>query len=576
MANKITVLLDLVTDKAQSAAKGFRSSIADAEGGLNKFKAGASSVFASVQANAVALALGAGTAIAAFGAKSVATFQETALAAGKFSDATGLAVEDASRLQEVAKDLGISTEALSSDFKFLQKSIASNSEEVKQLAIETQRTKDGQVDVNATFLEAIDKLGGVKDANQRALIASKLFGRGFADSAELILGNADEIKKRLADVSEAQVISPAQVERARKFRDQMDELSDNLKGVEIVVGDALIPVLGNLADVLGTVETGAIHAADAIDKIPGGTDFLKKLFSGPQDVADEFLKHLRDLEEGLGFPKRVDIGPLRDQFNQIVAAGNSANDVIDAQGNVVQDLGARWSAASIPLEAASGAMAEMQSHTDELASGLDDVGSAAKDAGSDFNVFEDGLQKSADIVDFVTGKIDALRGMLDLTGQLDDINQGFADVAEAAKDATDPEGARKYRDEVRRLQGQLLDLVQSPQFKDLSEDKRVKIIAEIAQGNLESMNAALDDLTKDRFINLNLIAPKLAGFDSANGTFTPGAAPAAATFKGVSTPVPVPVGSVDQRTIINNFPVGTTPTTQYIDATINQRRNGSR
>ena len=68
MANKITVLLDLVTDKATSAAKGFKSSIADAEGAANKFKAGASSAFATVQANAGAFALGAGSALAAFGA----------------------------------------------------------------------------------------------------------------------------------------------------------------------------------------------------------------------------------------------------------------------------------------------------------------------------------------------------------------------------------------------------------------------------------------------------------------------------------------------------------------------------
>jgi hypothetical protein len=269
VANKITVLVDLVTDKATSAARGFKASIAEADGAVGKFKAGASSAFTTVQANAGALAISGGTALAAFGAKSIATFQETALAAGKFSDATGIAVEDASRLQEVAGDLGVNTDALAGSLSRFQKAVASNSDAVQELGIETKRTADGQVDVNATFLDAIEKLGGVEDANQKARLASELFGKGFADSAELILGNADDIKKRLEEVSDAQVISPEQVARAREFRDQMDELSDSLKQVELTIGEQLIPVVGGLAQALVAAEDAAKDLNNVLSNLPG-------------------------------------------------------------------------------------------------------------------------------------------------------------------------------------------------------------------------------------------------------------------------------------------------------------------
>jgi TP901 family phage tail tape measure protein len=557
VANKITVLVDLVTDKAISSARGFKASIADAEGAANKFKAGASSAFATVQANAGALALGAGTAIAAFGAKSVKAFQDTALAAGKLSDATGLTVEDASRLQEVAGDLGVNTDALAGSLVRMQKAVASNSAEVQQLGIETKRTADGQVDVNGTFLEAIDKLGGVEDANQRALIASKLFGKGFADSAELILGDADEIKQRLDEVADAQVISPEQVARAKKFRDQMDDLSDSLKQVEITVGDQLVPVIGGLAEALVDAEKAAGKLNGALDELPGDIS-LGGINRGELGALGIFVRAVKEAKDAL------------DGANPAIGqASDASRALVDASIDAAQ--ASHDEAAGLAIVAAQ---------AQEYARQLNAAGLAARDAADDTHDFGDAtevltglMKKSGDQVDFVTGKINDLRGVLDLTGQLDDIAQGFDDVQEAAKDATDPEGARKYRDEVRRLQGQLLDLVD--QFKDLSQDKRVKIIAEIASGNLDTLRAALDDLTKDRFMNLTIVPKTIPLFQSANVTAAPGAAPSAPIFNGQSATPSQPM-TTDARTIINYFPVGTTPTTQYQNDQIDLRRNGPR
>jgi hypothetical protein len=556
VANKITVLVDLVTDKATSAARGFKASIADAEGAANKFKAGASSAFATVQANAGALALVAGTAIAAFGAKSVKAFQDTALAAGKLSDATGLTVEDASRLQEVAGDLGVSTDALAGSLVRMQKAVASNSAEVQQLGIETKRTADGQVDVNATFLEAIDKLGGVEDANQRGLIASKLFGKGFADSAELILGDADEIKKRLDDVADAQVISPEQVARAKKFRDQMDDLSDSLKQVELTVGDQLVPVIGTLAEALVDAEKAAGKLNDVLGDLPGDIS-LGGINRGDLGALGIFVRAVKEAKDAL------------DGANPAIGqASDASRALVDASIDAAQ--ASHDEAAGLAIVAAQ---------AQEYARQLNAAGLAARDAADDTHDFGDAtevltglMEKSGDQVDFVTGKINDLRGVLDLTGQLDDIAQGFDDVQEAAKDATDPEGARKYRDEVRRLQGQLLDLVD--QFKDLSQERRVKIIAEIASGNLDTLRTALDDLTKDRFMNLTIVPKTIPLFQSANGVFTPGAAPSAPIFNGQSA-IPSQPMTTDARTIINNYPVGSSPTTTAIDQRLYATRNGT-
>ena len=97
MANKISVIIDVAVDKGVSSLKKFRSAIGEAETASGKMRAGFDVAKESIVANAANIAMAAGGALIAFGVKSVKAFQDTALAAGQFSDATGLAVDEASR-----------------------------------------------------------------------------------------------------------------------------------------------------------------------------------------------------------------------------------------------------------------------------------------------------------------------------------------------------------------------------------------------------------------------------------------------------------------------------------------------
>jgi hypothetical protein len=268
VANRITTIIDFITDSAQRSVKTFRTAVSEAEGAAGKFKAGASSALATVSANAGSLALAGGAALVTFGAKAVGAFTDGALAAGKFSDASGLAVEDASRWQEVAGDLGGDAEKFATAFVKMEKAIATNGPAVKELGIEVIRTDDGLADMNATMLDAIDRLGGIKDPTDRAKAATELFGRGFADMAEIVLGDADEIKKRLEEVSGAQVFDADEVEKARRFRDAMDNLRDSAEQIMLVVGEALVPALSDAAEQVTDLTEGVNELKSAFDSIP--------------------------------------------------------------------------------------------------------------------------------------------------------------------------------------------------------------------------------------------------------------------------------------------------------------------
>jgi hypothetical protein len=288
---RLVYAIDVITDGANKGLKSFRTAVSDAEGATGKFKAGASSAMSTVQAHAGSLALAGGTALVAFGVKSVQAFTDGAIAAGKFSDASGLAVEDASRWQEVATDLGVSADAIAGGFVKLEKAIASNGPAVKSLGIEVVKTADGQADMNATMLDAIDRLGAIEDPAERAKAATELFGRGFADMAEIVLGDADDIKKRLEDVSDAQVFDADEVAKARKFRDAMDELQEVAQRLSITFGEALVPALTDIADATSDIEA-------SFRKIPKAPWIVEKWWDTASPLA--WQRHLVNVYDKVG------------------------------------------------------------------------------------------------------------------------------------------------------------------------------------------------------------------------------------------------------------------------------------
>lgn len=209
-----------------------------------------------------ALATGAGVAagaLVAFGVKSVDAFQKTALEAGKFADATGLSVEEASKYIAIADDIGVGASTIQSAFVKMEKAIDSNRAAFGDL-IATAR--DGSVDLSGTFLNVIEHLQGIEDPIRRANEASKFFGRGFAEVAEIINTDAGEMQRALEGVSEAQVIDEAELAKARDYRAAMDKLNDAFRDIAITAGEALVPALTEAADAM-------IWMSNAAKGLPG-------------------------------------------------------------------------------------------------------------------------------------------------------------------------------------------------------------------------------------------------------------------------------------------------------------------
>jgi len=251
MAIRIPIITDL-QDKgikdAQKAFGDFKIAVANAEGGLGKFKAGSSAIFDAVAANAATFALAAGAAVGKFVFDGIAAFQDLAISAGKFADATGLAVEDASRYIEAAGDIGIPIDAVESAIGRLNKTIGANPDKVRDLGIDLVYLRDGSLDVNETFKNTIQRIKDIKDPAEKAKVAAQLLGKGWQDMAELIEMGADDLNASLTAVSEQKVISEEELRMAREYRAAMDGLGDSVDDLQVKSGQRLIPLVTMLAE----------------------------------------------------------------------------------------------------------------------------------------------------------------------------------------------------------------------------------------------------------------------------------------------------------------------------------------
>lgn len=304
MASKISVLIDVTVDKATASLGSFKKSIADADGAVGKFKAGASSALDSVKANAGNLALAGGTALVAFGTKAVGAFQETALEAGKLSDSLGLTTEEASRMMEVSGDLDIGLGALETSLGKMNLAAARTPEQFDKIGAAIARNADGTTNVQQTFMNAIDAINKIPDATKRADAAARIFGKGWREISELIGRGSEELTRNLNDVGDAKVISPEEVENARQFRDKLDELGDTVSDLSVGVGSTLVPALTTLGNiVLGVVEAFRLLGEVADWDIP--------LLNSPEREADfdAYQAELQRLAAG-GKELTVDIETL--------------------------------------------------------------------------------------------------------------------------------------------------------------------------------------------------------------------------------------------------------------------------
>jgi hypothetical protein len=270
--DRIRVVVDLVTDKATSGIKSFRTEVAAAEGFTGKLRAGVSSLkdsFSSAAASPIAMGAAVGVAAKA-GLDAVHAFESTAKAAVDLAAATGLSTEQASRWIGVGDDFQVTAEALTMGIGKIGKTL--DGAQWDKYGIATHNAAGEARAANDILLDAFTKLSSVTNETQRAKEGNDLFGRGYAQLAPLIGHTRAEYEKMLGSVETGQVITAKEAAKAEAMRHAEDDLADAIKNLQLALGGLvadIAPVIENMAHGITTAEAFAGSIAHVVDAIPG-------------------------------------------------------------------------------------------------------------------------------------------------------------------------------------------------------------------------------------------------------------------------------------------------------------------
>lgn len=490
MANKISVLIDVATDKAVGAVGNFKAALNDAEtNGTSKFKAGATSAFDSVKANAGAMALGAGTAIAGFALKAVGDFIDTAKAASDLGAATGLAREDASRWIAVADDAGISAGELEGGLGKIGKTL--DDTKWAEYGISTRDAGGQARDVNDIFLDSLDKLSGIKNETERARVGNDLFGKGYGALAPLIGKTREEYEAMLGSVERGQVITDEEAAKAEKMRLAQDALKDAINEVTLAVG-GLVSGLGPLIEMAAGAVGKAIELAEKLYVVESAMNAVVLGPAGPLKTALDNTKDAIDtnsmsLEELKGFMDQHDVS-IETQTS-LLAQWEEAN---GKQLTAEEELAAQLEYTRSRIDAHKQAVRDSKAETSE--------------AGRVLEVYEDAARNAAIAIDEAEQSTRDLEAAYkELTGELSDreawlgVEDELVRYKEKIGDAT--ASNREKEQAMIDLKQKMIDYL--AELEGIPAEQQTRVLALIDQGKFDEAELALAWLGRQRDVTYN-------------------------------------------------------------------------
>ena len=515
MATVTERLAFLVSLDADQAVKGFEKVGSSADQNLSKMQRGSQAVFNTVKAHALEFAAAGGAALLGFAVKGVNAFQDLALSAGKFSDATGVGVEDASRWIEVAGDIGVSTEAVQGSIMKMNKAIADG--KLDEFGDSIVRASDGTIDANATFQNLVTTIGGIEDPTKRALAAQTAFGRGYGEIAELMNMSATDLAAALGSVSDAKVIDDKELKKARDFRAAMDELTDKVGDVALKIGGALVPAL---ISAIEKIEGFAGFASDFDDlgkKVGGGNGLAGKFATVLDQVIpfDNVMSGLgRVFDDNSSAAERLG-GAVEVLTGGIPVLGEQVSNLNDNElelAGVAAMVAAKLRAQKQPYLDMQIAMRGANSGATEFDASLVDMGDAAADTKRKIEALKSG-------VDILTGALSKREAFETYKRSQNEVTWYAAAAAAALEDQTaseeDKQAAQSRADEaVRDSIDATLAYIDT--IGGIPKSAATEIEADIDEGLYAVAQQKLDDLAKTRTARIVAIA-SLLGRDRDTG-----------------------------------------------------------
>lgn len=489
---------------------------------------------------------------------------DAALDAQNLANLTGDTVEQASRLNAVWGRIG-DTKDLQDVLLQMNGVLADNAELAEQLGINI----DDGATVGDRFLEVVRKVNDqIDDTAQRSNVMSELFGEEGVRQVNALLTLVGDLDTAIAGVSENRVVDDDDVESARKFKEQTNQLIGELEGLGAVLGATVLPVMSALVGELNAGFTAASEIGTQLGNI------TRHAFDGGAAHRNrEYTDTLLAAEQA-----------ARDFDRTLLAGAGSVADVkritadygleLEAQNVIIVEWARAHDAATGSIEGTSAATEAYRRQAGDYVADLIAKGREVRDDMA-------ATQAEADATaEALSEMFAAARGDIDSEQTFLDLVDGFDRVREARQKALDAEGTdearealRDYRREQLRLAEDVLDYLET--LEDIPDETVTRIRALIDDGQYQTALGMLNELSGDRIaqlvLELDTSALKALTDEPIRFTVTGDAVPNVSKSGG---PRPYSGGYQPPQIIIYNPPG--TPAATATNAQLYNLRNGDR
>ena len=468
MANTISVVLKATTDQAVGAMKGFKQSVADADGAFGKVKAGAGSAFESIKANAGIASVAVVGAVGAMAHKSIeaasrlgesvnavnVTFGQSAAGIKDLGEQAaesvglsnaefnGLAVQFSSFADTIAGKGGDVVGTIddmthrAADFASVMNIDVAEAARLFQsgLAGETEPLKKFGIDLSAAAVDAHALEKGMVDSKSEMTEAIKVQAR-----YSLLMEETEKTAGDFANTSDG--LANSQRILSAKIEDTAAKAGKQLLPAMAAITSAmsdLIPIAGTAAAKAGGFFTAATELAydfgaalaDVTEAIPGIS------LSGSGMHVEDTLHELEQMEAGAAglIEKYAKAGMTAAEFADVLRD----NGIEFTENNIAANLYAKQ------LAAAAEVTDDVTESTDELTEAVDRTadGMAETDAMIDqvndtYNAQVEAVEAAAEALEELTeDMIDAVGAAFNLETSVLNLETAYDDYQESVLETT--------------------------------------------------------------------------------------------------------------------------------------------
>lgn len=202
-------------------------------------------------------AIGVGAIAAGAGMLKMATSSaETTDRIDKLSQKIGMSRKGFQEMDFVASQSGMAVESLQVGFKTLRTSMeqaqvgkGKGAQAFAELGVSVTDSTGALRDQEEVFNESVNKLQAMEDGTEKAMLATKLFGKSGQEMMPLLNGAAgsmDEMRQQAHDLG--LVLSDESIDAGVAFTDTMDQLQRSFQTAVAEIGVQFMPVITGFAD----------------------------------------------------------------------------------------------------------------------------------------------------------------------------------------------------------------------------------------------------------------------------------------------------------------------------------------